>query len=394
MPAILSQTGVFMTLNTYTVIMLGPSGFGKTVYLASLFKKLSTPGNLNFYLVVNEAQNQKALNRIYTQVATDETWPQGTKLSEISEWHFTCRVQTEDRRIYSACQFTYYDYAGGRITEKNIPDDPDFNHAIKNADALLGLLDGQKLLAFMRNENLGREWIHKDLANMLNAIINNPNPVHFVISKWDIVESHYSLKEIRDRLLTIDAIDNIVKTRNSQGIPVRLIPVSSVGNGFAILQPDGTMQKTGTQPSPFQVEAPLACILRDKVEQYLSEKVRELEELEANLNPEVEVKLEWWEKIGLWAGEKLRGGLSIVRQVLPDEYKLAEPILRTILEQIEGSALQKQENAQKRTEELQRIQREKFTKVQSEESALDLVVSSFSSVIYRLESSFPETNLR
>jgi len=60
------------SLDTYTVIMLGPSGSGKTVFLASMYKKLSTQGDLGFFLEVDGAEKRKRLNKVYTQIAIDD----------------------------------------------------------------------------------------------------------------------------------------------------------------------------------------------------------------------------------------------------------------------------------------------------------------------------------
>lgn len=235
-------------MNDYSVIMLDPSGSGKTVFLSSLYKKLSTQSELGFFLQVDTAEKRKRLNNIYTQVAADEKWPAGTRYSEVSEWTFTCRVQdTSDLSIYDACSFTYLDYAGGRITdEKDDEKDgsSDFSDRFKTADALLGLLDGQKLCALMRKEKLGKVWAVNDLRNMIDVMQGSRKPVHFVISKWDVVEQSYTLEQIRDQLLEIDEFKNLVKLRNQAGSPVRLIPVSAVGKGFAIAQDDGSMKKT------------------------------------------------------------------------------------------------------------------------------------------------------
>ena len=95
------------------------------------------------------------MNNIYRQIAVDEKWPKGTTYSEVSEWTFTCRVQTKDLSIYSACEFTYLDYAGGRLTDEREEEDCEFENKRKNAEALLGLLDGQRLCALMRKEKLG-----------------------------------------------------------------------------------------------------------------------------------------------------------------------------------------------------------------------------------------------
>lgn len=97
--------------------MLGPSGSGKTVFLASMYKKLCTQGDNGFFLEIDSSEKRKRLNNIYTQIAIDEKWPKGTTYSEISEWNFTCRIQTDNLSIHSACQFNYLDYAGGRLTD-------------------------------------------------------------------------------------------------------------------------------------------------------------------------------------------------------------------------------------------------------------------------------------
>ena len=41
-------------MKTYNILTLGLSGAGKTVYLASLFKQLSTQGEQGFFLEIKE----------------------------------------------------------------------------------------------------------------------------------------------------------------------------------------------------------------------------------------------------------------------------------------------------------------------------------------------------
>lgn len=116
-----------------------------------MYKKLSTQGKQGFFLEVDSAEKRKRLHNIYTQIAIDEKWPKGTTYDEVSEWTFTCRVQTESLPIYSACRFNYLDYAGGRLTDEMEDEDTSFESKLQNADALLGLLDGQRLKSLMRN---------------------------------------------------------------------------------------------------------------------------------------------------------------------------------------------------------------------------------------------------
>lgn len=348
--------------------MLGPSGSGKTVFLSSLYKKLSTQSELGFFLQVDTAEKRKRLNNIYTQVAADKKWPSGTRYSEVSEWTFTCRVQNpKDLSIYDGCSFTYLDYAGGRITEEADDEDgsSDFNLRFKTADALLGLLDGQKLCALMRKGKIGTVWAINDLRNMIDVMQGSNKPVHFVISKWDIVEQSYTLQEIRDQLLKIDEFKNLVRLRNQAGSPIRLIPVSAVGKGFAIAQPDGSMKKIGELPQPFQVEVPLACILPDMMQAMIADLVKKRES-ELKAPTEIKPDLGFLDVLG----QLFAGGLKAVQELLPRKYQFADDILKTLIKWAETPAQQKVAFAGRRTEELKREQAESLKRVENEKTAL------------------------
>ncbi len=371
--------------------MLGPSGSGKTVFLSSLYKKLSTQSELGFFLQVDTGEKRKRLNNIYTQVAADEKWPAGTKYSEVSEWTFTCRVQTSDLSIYDGCSFTYLDYAGGRITDEAEEEDAssEFDDKFKAADALLILLDGQKICALMRKEKIGKVWALNNLRNMIDVMQGSRKPVHFVISKWDIVEQNYTLEQIRDRLLEIDEFKNLVKLRNQAGSPVRLIPVSAVGKGFAIPKPDGSMEKTGELPKPFQVEVPLACILPDMIQVMMKELIRKRQS-------ELETPIEIKPNIGFWEflGQLFANGLKTVQELLPRKYRFADETLESLIKWAETPAQQKIDFAERRTEELRREQAESLKKVEDEETALAHAIHCFVSIQNQLVYRFPESELR
>jgi len=379
-------------LNTYTVIMLGPSGSGKTVFLASMYKKLSTQGEHGFFLEVDGAEKRKRLNNIYKQIAVDETWPIATQQTEISEWTFTCRVQTETLPIYSACRFAYLDYAGGRLTDEEMgEEDAAFESKLKEADTMLGLLDGQMLSALMRNEKLGKVWAINHLRNMLDVMQSSSKPIQFIISKWDIVEGNFTLEQIRDRLLQIEEFRNIVERRNKSRTPIRLIPVSSVGIGFAKLQPDGSMAKTGELPQPFQVEVPLACVLPDMIQTHLEELMRKKQE-ELSKPIEDKADLSFWDKLGQFFGDGLKI-LQNIRQLLPKKYQFAEDILQKLIEYAEEPAQKKQEAAVKRTDELRREKAASLKAVADEETAFKHVISCFLSIRNKLDYTFPESDI-
>ncbi len=257
-------------MKTYRILTLGASGCGKTVFLASMFKKLSIQGEDGFFFDTSNHKEQKILTSVYTNLIAGGIWPTGTKYSEISEWSFTCRVRNvADFEDYPACKFVYFDYAGGRFTDMD-EDDADLQAIIKGADAILGFLDGQKILALMNGNNDPKLniFLDKDLPAIIKWMSHCKVPIQFVISKWDLLEKNFSLKKINNRLLKISIFEELVRDRNKKGYPVRLIPVSSVGTDFVAPKSDGSMDKIpGAIPRPFQVEVPVSCVIPDRLKQ-------------------------------------------------------------------------------------------------------------------------------
>jgi len=303
-------------VKNYKVVMLGSSGSGKTVFLASMFHELFTQGERGFFLKVKGKESERRLIKIYEQVATKTDWPIGTKLDEISEWIFTCYVQAKDRSIFPTCQFIYLDYAGGRLTDILESDevDSEFETKLEQADSLLGLLDGQKILAAMKGDGFAWNALHLiDLKNMLMKMQTSRAPIHFVISKWDLLDGEFTLEQVLDRLLELDSFRNLVKQRNQANSPVRLIPVSSVGKGFAVPQRDGSMQKTGKTPRPFQVEMPLACVVPDMMESKLKQLLKQKEEDAARV-VEVKPNINWWEGVSRGWGSIIVWGTADLEQ--------------------------------------------------------------------------------
>lgn len=263
-------------MNNYSIIILGPSGSGKSIFLASFYKALSTSGNFGFFIDVQDPTKRISLNKIYADLTTGENWPLGTR--NISEWVFTCYVNTPELSKIPACKLTYVDYAGGIITdlstsESNYSDYNDLESYFTTSDAVLAILDGQKLLSCMQDKNSTNKgvlrWLNEDLPNLMQMVAKckKDTSVHFIISKWDLLEDYYSLAEVRNYLLnTVTEFYNIVGMRKKAGCSVHLIPVSSLGKGFARLQSDGQMKKlSGKIPRPINVEVPFAFALKNKL---------------------------------------------------------------------------------------------------------------------------------
>ena len=129
-------------MKSYKVIMLGPSGAGKTVFLSSMFHRLSIQSDrIGFYLSTPPAQRKLLVDK-YNQLESS-SWPEGTKSNEFREWQFTCQVQSESIGQYPALHFSYLDYAGGdRTTTVSGSEVNKFDEHGNRADVLMGLLEG------------------------------------------------------------------------------------------------------------------------------------------------------------------------------------------------------------------------------------------------------------
>ncbi|MEI1375671.1 hypothetical protein PQG02_03230 [Nostoc sp. UHCC 0926] len=379
-------------MKTYNIITLGASGAGKTVFLASLFKALAIQGEHGFFLEVEDQQKRKLLNAIYAQIITGDTWPAGTRYSEVNEWTYTCRVKTPTLDNYAACQFAYFDYAGGRLIDID-EKDTEFQNIVKKADSILGLLDGQKILACLNGKNKFQadSFLNEDLPSILRYIEKCKVPINFVISKWDLlVNNQYSLKDIRNYLVNIPQFKQIVRSRNEEGSPVRLIPVSAVGFNFATPQIDGKgMQKIPNGvPRPFQLEVPFACVLIDAVKA----NQKEIERIKKNLETQnVETEKSWLSGLQFSVDLLLD---TVLGELLPNPategIKLTK-IFLSKLDEILFAGYRKHEKG--RLEKLRQDRDNSLRQVTNEVTSLIHAIDSFLYIQQKLDQDFPESDL-
>ncbi|MEU9368257.1 hypothetical protein AB0D71_26965 [Streptomyces avermitilis] len=260
------------------VTVLGPAESGKTVYLASLFRRLAIPRpDLGFHVQLPPEQST-SLNRIYQQITSPDAWPDPQRRSEISEWEFTCSVRTARNETYSPFSITYLDYSGEHLTEPDgrVEAGNRVLSRIEESEFLLILLDGVKVLRFLD----GDLRLTEDLVAVFSHMMKSRGIVHFVITKWDVLAAAgHTVQAVMDCLLRHpdfrDAVETLLRSPGgARG--VRFIPVSSVGLDFAALGPDGvTMVKKGGFPTPLNVEIPFMAVLMDLFEAQLKEMERQ-----------------------------------------------------------------------------------------------------------------------
>jgi GTPase SAR1 family protein len=376
-------------LNNYNVAVVGPHGCGKTVYLASMHHKLYAQSkDAQFFL---RSEQNRLLNEKYDQIVNSEEWPAST--TEISEWYFRCCVQAENERIYEVLQFTYIDYAGERITDTKQGSilRTELDDRFKQTDTLLAMLDGRRIRALMRGEKEGERFISVELPNILQIMLDRdePVPIHFIITKWDLLQSDYSFKEVQEYLLTIEGFQQFVQGRKKY--PTRLIPVSSIGPGFAELQADGRMLKLpGRIPMPFQVEMPLACVFLD-VLQVALQKLAEEEALIGKTNKRLPF---------LTVLKSVIPVLKMLRKTVRDKYNdktlvriLAHESVDLLIDYAESWIQGLHEQEAQREERLRRERDTSLKKIKDEETATKHVMKSFEYLRNKLEQDFPESKL-
>lgn len=389
-------------MKSYKILTLGASGAGKTVFLASMFRSLSTQGEYGFYLEAKDFKSQKLLNDIYTNLIIGK-WPEATLYDQISEWKFTCYIQNPNLENFSICQFIYFDYAGGRFTNMD-KNDYQLQEIIKQADAILGLLDGQKIQALINNSNKEkiRQFLNFDLPPIIKWMSYCQAPIQFVISKWDLLENdNFGLKEISDRLLEIPEFKELVLNRNKEGSPVRLIPVSSIGSGFATPQPDGSMKKIpGSIPRPFQMEVPVSCVLPDLLEKEIQVNLDQLITLsnesigeDSILNQLLRATLRFKMLIDITVDYLV----STIFDESKDEEKflinLIKPALRRVDNLLLGSAKRRIEENDKKLAEFRQIRDESISKIKDKTTALKSALKSFLYISNKLSQDFPDSKI-
>ncbi|NES86816.1 MAG: hypothetical protein F6K10_38780 [Moorea sp. SIO2B7] len=391
-------------MKTYKILTLGASGAGKTVCLASMFKSLSLKTEHGFYLEVEDFRQQKRLTDIYTNLIIGN-WPEGTRYDEISEWTFTCCVKNRNLENFPICQFSYFDYAGGRLTDMD-ENDHKLQAIIRQADAILGLLDGQKIQALMSNSNEDNKmdsFLNKDLPALIKWMSHCQAPIQLVISKWDLLDNNFGLQEIHDRLLEIPEFKKLVLERNRESSPVRLIPVSSVGFGFVTPQPDGSMKKiAGSIPRPFHMEVPMSCVIPDLVDKEIQVN---LQRLIAITNEKIGEDSEFNKLLNNFLKAILKFGILIdmivdflVSYYLEEDTdNLQLEIKKQIFKKIDNLVLakikKKVEANDKKITELRQKRDESIQKIQDETTAFQSAVTSFLYISNKLSQDFPDSEI-
>lgn len=160
--------------------MVGHSGAGKTSFMAGMYKHLGE--SAEGYGISAKKVNQKTQLKRMADSLVSGHYPAGTDVQSKYEFAFT--VHGSD-----LIPFNWIDYRGGILLSDD-PDDNDmdkFMSAIKQADALVVFLDGQKLLQAGSQWNMEYDILISCIERSLSVDHNSWFPISFVITKCDLI---------------------------------------------------------------------------------------------------------------------------------------------------------------------------------------------------------------
>ncbi len=261
---------------TFRVIALGVAGSGKTVFLSSMFHKLNVPMPGRSYFLETDASHRVYLSNVFDEISdTAEPWPRGTRTGETREVVFDC-VSFDKGVKHQIFRISYLDHAGELLESEQEAGSTALNELeerIQKAHALLGMLDGYRVLQYLRNEPAGRRYFRSSIQPMIGIMAGSTCPIHFVLTKWDLVrgfgepdnaDENTRLSLVRGALMDNTQIKALVDTHSWGNRIVRLIPVSAVGPDFAQMDhADHILKRPDGEVKPTNVEAPLTAILPD-----------------------------------------------------------------------------------------------------------------------------------
>lgn len=249
------------------------------MFLSSLFHKLNYRMPGRSYYLETDAEQRIALGRIYSSVSdASQPWPSGTRVSDMREFTFDCVAVDDQNARHPVLRMCYLDYAG-ELLECEQPGGTalkDLAGQIETAHALLGMIDGHRVLQLLRGQRAGHVHFQQTLQPMFGFMQGASCPIHLVLTKWDLVrdfgepddaDDQYRLDRVIEALLKFEHIRSLVYVHSKHQV-VRLIPVSAVGSDFVHLNADGTMSKLPDgELRPTNVHVPLCAALPDLFKQ-------------------------------------------------------------------------------------------------------------------------------
>jgi hypothetical protein len=266
-----------LAAQTVKILVVGYSGAGKTLMLASLYHCFAhgTPAGIRF--TTDDESNRTLVD--YATSIRDPRRPLPAGTQETKRWTFAVRVESGAEES-DAFTIEYLDYAGGFIERMlNSPDpslveelDLELKRELESTNVLMGVLDGAKLVKLMTGDY--DVDIVGEIDRLLNIMVRTGHRnIHLVITKWDLMRwggdggAYYTISEVRQKLDQVSKAFHDFRLSPKMGGNMRIIPVSALGvNRFVHYDPTAESSAT-RQPEvpwlPWNVHVPFFSAVPD-----------------------------------------------------------------------------------------------------------------------------------
>jgi hypothetical protein len=248
-----------------------------------MFHTLHVPLADRAYFLETDAAHRVYLSRVFDEVSdTSEPWPRGTRTGESRELVFDCVALREGVK-HRLFRISYLDYAGEILEtepEAGARVLRSLEERVASAHGLLGMLDGYRVLQYLRNEPEGRRYFRSSLQPLIGMMAGATCPIHFALTKWDLLRGFGEPADADDAtrlglvtaaLMDSEQIRALVDAHSFGSRVVRLIPVSAVGPDFAAIDDSGhVVKRRDGLLRPTNVGVPFAAVLPDLFEQVTS----------------------------------------------------------------------------------------------------------------------------
>lgn len=378
------------------VFLSGGAGSGKTVYLASLFQTLTIADNHIGLRCETSAAARGRLRSIYNRL--DGDWPEGTALAETHEIPFSFFIDTAIGESFLGTKATFYDYAGGTIassggaTNATVADRmEDIERLAAECDVVICVVDGAEVYRSLQAgarptgallDSIGATvdfWIN---SNRKRSMLRQNH--YFLVTKWDLFpEADDTLRAVRDLLLGIPLVARYLAKQDENSV-VRILPVSSVGRRFAVLDEisGGMVINPLAEIEPVNVDIPVACLIPDLIE---AELARHAVELEAQRRAEASRRIPWWKRALHFIGDTVQQSPKLRRLIDGLGIDLAD--VDRIGDLLKHPAIQTEEDRQRKLAEI-------ALKVSSQKEASAVIHQHFAQIKDGFDTRYPSSLVR
>ncbi|MBM7805113.1 GTPase SAR1 family protein [Geodermatophilus bullaregiensis] len=386
---------------TFRVVALGGSGAGKTVFLSTMFHEMNFRTSRRSYYLETTPEQAIALGNIYARLTdTTQPWPKATLVADSHEYVFDCVGRDPQGHRRKVLTLSFIDYAGG-LLERHMDGASqafhDLQQRIDGANALLVMIDGIRIRQLFENHPAARTYFLSTIRPMLEFAQRANCPLHFILTKWDLVCEVPTLRSLSEgerlgrvvaALMQFDFLKALVYVHSS-GQVVRVIPVSSVGAGFAEVDSNGYVVKRphGTV-APTNVDVPLSVIVPDYFKQVrASLDTATRDAVEAAVRSRLNLKPHEW--LGVAASMLGRPAGLVVRTALKGTLggDVGQEVSTLFLRWLAGPYSAK-------SAAIGTFRDQAEQEIASVEAVRSAVLDDFTRVVHRFEDNYPQSLLR